>query len=161
MGRWPTFDITMDHPVLVQECKSHQQFPHDQTNVDLFQRLGPRLPIISTLHLLPTSSHHTPTHKRPDTPTLGVLHDDPHFRALHQTPIILDHIRHRPSPRASHQLLQQRHLFLDIPDIVVLGIQVDDLESYYMARLDMPALVHGSVRAFADNLDFLARSALP
>ena len=35
-----TLEITVDHPVLVQKGQCDEHFPHDETNMQLFQRLG-------------------------------------------------------------------------------------------------------------------------
>lgn len=61
----------------------------------------------------------------PDTTTLCQLHDDPNPRSLHQTSIILDHIHIRPSG-GIHELLEQCDLLLNIPNVVIFGVEVDD-----------------------------------
>lgn len=58
-----------------------------------------------------------------------------------------------------HQSLEERDLLLDIRDIIVFGVEVDDLEGDNMARVTMSTFVHGAISALADNFEFLKVSA--
>jgi hypothetical protein len=50
---------------------------------------------------------------------------------------------------------------LYIPNIIIFGIEIDDLESDHMAGLDMSTAVDCTVRAFTDNFEFLDVSTGP
>lgn len=78
--------------------------------------------------------------------TLGIFHDNPHAGTVQETAIVLGDIGCVP------KLGKERNFSLNVGDIVVLGIEVDDLEGNYITGGDFYTLVYGAISTFADGL---------
>jgi hypothetical protein len=60
-----------------------------------------------------------------------------------------------------HELLEERHLLLNVRHIVIGGVKVDDLESNDLGCGDVTTFVDGAVCSFAYDLEFLCSCVKP
>jgi hypothetical protein len=81
-----TFQVAMNDPIFVQECKGYKNFSEDETDVEFRQRLCPTLSCVSNV------SESRETHQSPDAASFCILHYDPHSRPFSPTPVVLDDI---------------------------------------------------------------------
>jgi hypothetical protein len=60
-----------------------------------------------------------------------------------------------------HELLEERHLLLNVRHIVIGSVEVDDLESHDLGCGDVTTFVDGAVCSFAYDLEFLGSRVKP
>jgi hypothetical protein len=88
-------------------------------------------------------------HERENASALGEFHDNPDARSIEVAAKVLCYVG------SIAELGQEGDLALDVADIVVGGVEVDDLEGDNVAGGDVPSLVYGAIRAFAYSLETL------